>query len=66
MFITVHTTVCTYTKMSFGNRKREVRTCPLVAFQWDGNFQKLHPFGQLTRGNFLDFWFWTSLHNFSS
>jgi len=33
MFITVYTTVRTYTKMPFGNRKREVGACPLVAFQ---------------------------------
>ena len=66
MFINVHTTVRTYTKISFGNSKREVRACPLVAFQWGGHFQKLLSVGQLTMGNVLDFWFWPSLHNFSS
>jgi len=32
-FITVYTTAHTYTKMSFGNRKRKVHACTLVAFQ---------------------------------
>ena len=39
-FITVYTTSNTYTKMSFRNRKREVRACLLVAFQWGGHLQK--------------------------
>ena len=39
-FITVYRTAHTYTKMSFGNRKWEVLSCPLVAFQWGGHFQK--------------------------
>ena len=39
-FITVYTTAHTYTKMSLGNRKREVHACPLVAFQWGGHFAK--------------------------
>ena len=66
MFITVYTTDRTYTKMTFGNWKREVRACPLLAFQWGGHFQKLLPRGQLTRVNVPDYWFWRSLHNFSS
>ena len=66
MFITVHTAVRTYTKISFGNRKREVRACPLVAFQCGGHFQKLLPRELMATGNFPDYCFWHSLHNFSS
>jgi hypothetical protein len=66
IFITVYPTARTYTKMPFGNWKREVRACPLVAFQLGGHLQKILQRGQLTRGNFPDYWFWPSLHNFSS